>query len=447
MFSSVLKGIGSNFFAQFIVAAMQIVSVPVFVHVWGIERYGLWLMLYTIPAYLTLTDLGLATTAGSDMTARIATGDTPGALQVYRVVWVFVSLVALGLTLVGSLGIASAPDHWFPRRGITADDNIRRTLQLLLLYAVLILQSNLNSATFRAAGFYPFGTFVLAMTLLIEGVAAIGAAYCFGAMWAVAATLLGARAMILGFSSLALRRLVPWLSLRGPIPSFSVVRHLLVPSGATMANIAAETISLQGLLLVIGTVMSPRAAAIFGSVRTLSRFTISIASSVNNSVMPVFGAASARGDDLQKARLVLGNAAAVLVIVALSGIMLCGFGVDIMRLWTGNAIVPAASLIIALWLVAAIRDVWHLLATLLMATNRHSSYSFMFLAMAIACVVLAIPVVRHFGLAGATLCLIAMELVMVVTVIRTAIRLSLFSPRAVLAQLRHIGPAVRGLRR
>jgi len=54
---------------------VQIVSVPVFLHFWGVKLYGEWLIISGIPTYLRLSYVGFATVACNDMTMRVIADD------------------------------------------------------------------------------------------------------------------------------------------------------------------------------------------------------------------------------------------------------------------------------------------------------------------------------------------------------------------------------------
>ncbi len=64
---------------QVINLGVQIALVPIFLHAWGAERYGVWLLLSAIPTYLTFSDFGFTLSAKNEMTIKAAKGRTAGA--------------------------------------------------------------------------------------------------------------------------------------------------------------------------------------------------------------------------------------------------------------------------------------------------------------------------------------------------------------------------------
>jgi hypothetical protein len=72
MFRRILMGIGANTLAQVSIAFIQLLAVPILIQSWGVTRYGTWLMIFTLPSALAISDFGFATSAGNDMTMKFA---------------------------------------------------------------------------------------------------------------------------------------------------------------------------------------------------------------------------------------------------------------------------------------------------------------------------------------------------------------------------------------
>ena len=68
------RGLGSNSYGQLVSLVVQFATVPLLLTVWKVERYGLWLTLATVPAYLSMSDFGFAMAAANDMSMAVARG-------------------------------------------------------------------------------------------------------------------------------------------------------------------------------------------------------------------------------------------------------------------------------------------------------------------------------------------------------------------------------------
>ena len=58
MIKRLFRGIGANFLGQIINIVSRIVLVPLFLLAWGTDIYGEWLLLSSMVAYLSLTEMG-----------------------------------------------------------------------------------------------------------------------------------------------------------------------------------------------------------------------------------------------------------------------------------------------------------------------------------------------------------------------------------------------------
>lgn len=59
-----IKGLSANAFSQVVNIAIQLTSVPIFLHFWGVDLYGKWLIVSSIPAYLSMSDIGFGSPQG-----------------------------------------------------------------------------------------------------------------------------------------------------------------------------------------------------------------------------------------------------------------------------------------------------------------------------------------------------------------------------------------------
>src|SRR5690606_26689776 len=101
-------GLAAQTYSQAVTIGTQLLSVPVLISAWGVEQYGVWLLISAIPAYLALADLGFAQVGGSDMTMRLARGDREGALVTYQTTFAMNCVLGLACFAVVA-GFALSP--------------------------------------------------------------------------------------------------------------------------------------------------------------------------------------------------------------------------------------------------------------------------------------------------------------------------------------------------
>src|SRR5580692_12684631 len=79
-----LLGFLSNWIGKLAGTIIQLIQIPVFLHFWITPLYGEWMIVNSIPYYLSFTNAGFGTVAGNEMTMMVARNDREGALRVFQ---------------------------------------------------------------------------------------------------------------------------------------------------------------------------------------------------------------------------------------------------------------------------------------------------------------------------------------------------------------------------
>ena len=88
---------------------VQLIQVPVFLHFWSVPLYGDWMIVNSIPAYLSFSNIGFGSVAGNEMSILVATEDRDGALGVFQSCWWLISIICVGMIVVLGVGLAFVP--------------------------------------------------------------------------------------------------------------------------------------------------------------------------------------------------------------------------------------------------------------------------------------------------------------------------------------------------
>lgn len=392
-------------------AILQLLSVPVLVSAWGAERFGLWMMLTTIPTYFALTDLGFVQASTSDMTMQLANGDRKKVVSTFQSSFMLIlsmCAIAVAAFVAGVLVWAT----W-----IKPVDDIG-LLAVLAVYAATALLSRMSLCSLLATGHYAIGTLIYNGLVLAEGLAGLMTAFLGGEFVHVAACMLIARLVNMAVIYGLARRRVPWLDYGFSQASVGEVRRLLKPAMAAMTIPVALAINLQGVVLIVGAVLSPAAVAIYTPVRTCSRLLIQIIGVVNRASMPELARAFALSDGKQLAQILKLNGIMIGVLLLPGSIAFAVFGKIFVELWSGGHIVPEYSFVALLALATFVHGSWYFLSNLLLATNSHVSFAKYSFAASIVTLVLVLALSRALGLDGAGLALVLGEGICAIAVIR-----------------------------
>jgi O-antigen/teichoic acid export membrane protein len=426
---------------------IQLIQVPVFLHFWSVPLYGEWMIVNSIPAYLSFSNIGFGSVAGNEMTMMVARDDREGALRVFQSCWWLIALICTASIILLSGGLYYLPAARLLKLTSLGESDTKWIIFYLGVSVLLGQLEQLLQSAYRAIGRYPFGTF-------LKSLLSLGA---FGCM--IVAVILGAgprNIAITIFFCILVRRDIPWLRFGWQHASFEEIRKLARPAIAFMGFPIGNALNLQGTLLAVGYALGPTAVVIFGTARTVSRVAIQMVQMVNTTFEPEMSIAfGARNFELTRALLRRACQLAIFVAVAIVIVML-SFGPWFLTHWTGGRVPPSRPLLAILLLVVLFYALWSTSATLMTSTNQHQRLATYFIIGTSLSCVLCYIFARFYGLYGAAASLLVAEIVMNLYVVPACLRIAhdtlpaflasmlsipeVIHPRALLARIRRSRP-------
>ncbi len=405
-----VRGVSANLFGQAVTIAIQLVSLPLLIRVWGVEVYGLWLVISAIPAYLAFLDAGFGTAAGNHMVAQVVKANAGAAAHVYNALNLLVLAVVVGLgapIVIGAL--------WFPWTAVfdlpAASGRFDVAVAAVAAYGLVCLLMSVAQAGFRADGSYAFGAALSHALRLIESAAMLSVAVMGHGLAAAAVTLLIVRIAGTVATVVTMHRTVPWLAFNRRDAAWPELRRLMRPAFAVMLFPAAFAISLQGMTLLIAALVSVKAVVVFTAIRTLTRIGLQTVAVVTQAVMPEYTAA-AQGDHARLARLVAFNTTAALGIALVLAAGLCAAGGWFIGVWSGGQVDAPLGLVGLMAAVMVVQAVATVPLNLLISVNRHANCGIVMVAGALVALAGAALLLPQWGLDGAAAMLLATDIVM-----------------------------------
>ena len=396
--SRILAGISANLFGQAVTVAVQVAGVPVLLHYWGVEYYGEWLLLFTLPAYLGLSDLGLGTVATTEISMCMARSDYQAASRIFRGAFCFVVSVGLALCLLFAAAVYLLPFHnWLNLKSISAAE-LAPTLSLLTAYTFLAIFLTLLVGAYRSVGQYGRGQVISNTFRLLEFSAMLISVALGKGIVEAAAAYLTVRLGYAIFVWVDIRRLAPWLRLEKFSWEWPVLRPLLPPSFSMMTVYMGQSLVSQGLVTIIGITLGAASVVLFSTVRTLCNFARQMIGVINLSVFSEY-AISLGSQDLSAARRLHTRTVQANVALTLASVVgLAALGPLVLRWWTDGA-VSAAQPFFALYLVyLLVNSLWLGSWNMLLGCNRHQSITRYYLLVSVAALALAWVGLNRFGI-------------------------------------------------
>ena len=393
----VIAAMGANSFGQGIIVLTQLLSLPLYLHFWDMSRYGMWLMISALPTYVSMTDVGMVTAAGTRMTMDMARGSVDAANAVFQSAFAFM-LIVCGAVAALCIPLALL----VPLKGLHTWDE-RIALAVLLCSTLLALFGGLNEAMFKATGRFASSLMVSNLTRLAEWAGWMAGLAIFGTFSAVAITGLVCRALSLSIAIYAANRGARGLRWGLAAASFSEIKSLIRPAVAFMSFPLSNALSIQGVTLLVGTLFGTATLAIFNAFRTLARITTQATSIFAHSLNVEFatrysvaGGSGVKDAYFHAVRLGAAIALATSLLVYLLSPPLLAF-------WSHHRIAFRADLMSVLAVYAAFTGLWHVPRALLISTNEHVGLSLWTLVWAATSLLMSLALGKLLGVVGVAL--------------------------------------------
>jgi O-antigen/teichoic acid export membrane protein len=417
-----MRGLGASALGPIVTAIIQLGSVPILLHVWGVARYGDWLLLSAIPSYLTLTDLGFGDASGSEMSMSVAANDRNRALETFQSSWALVSAVSFMILFLASLVAWNIPWQKWLHLSTISSPQAAAVIVALAAYVVVAQQNGIAESGFRAGGNFATGTFWLMILRLSEVTGATIIALRGGTLLAVACTYLIIRVIGTIAYIILLRRLSPWIRYGIRQARLGTIQRLAAPAFGFMAFPIAYAINLQGFTLLIGAMLGPVAVVSFATLRSLSRVSFQIIGVIKVAIWPELSRAFGEGKVSLARQLHRHACQASLGLSVGGGVLLALVGPYIYETWIRHRVPFNAPCFYILLAVVVTNSLWDTSSVIPMSVNGHCRIAVLYIGAGLLSLILARIMVPHLGIVGAAAALLASDALMTGYVVRTALR-------------------------
>jgi O-antigen/teichoic acid export membrane protein len=404
MLKRLYQGVGANFLGQIINLASKILLVPLFLLAWGADIYGEWLLLSSLVAYLTLTDMGGAVYIGNRMTQAYAHRDQ----ELFRKILHTGLALFLAIPLVVLVVFLTVIFFFNPASFLHISQTSHRTIMLVLAllafqFAISLPQGILLRVYF-ATEMLPRGVMLANLMQLMSLLFVAGGLWLGWGMVAIAAL----QTIPYGFTAtLALRdlnRKFPELkifSLRDADFSFGL--SFIKPSLHFFLIQLNQAFSVQGIIIIIGMLLGPIQVVLFSTMRTIINLIRSLFEQVSHAAWPEMTRLDAQ-DDTDKFFLLFRLILRSTLIGSIFFITIFHFYGDFIYHFWLRKTVPFQQSVMDLFLIYMAQFIfWLTCSHPLLATNRHHTLSKILVISSILTIALAYWGGQHLGLPGIVL--------------------------------------------
>lgn len=360
----------------------QLLSVPIFLKYWGVELYGEWIALNTLTAYFQMTDVGLNTATGNSFTFNYVRGqlDKCTILINNNIFFILIAFIVILLVVLG-LGELGFFVRLF-RFSLIGPSIVNGCLLLLFLQVMIGTFNNLLNTFYTATNHYARGIMIdnvirfAEYAILIIGVSS-GISILYVLLLGVIVKLLGLIYKFIDSSryyklSLSIRYL-----------RVAELKEIFLPAISFFSFPVANSLTFQGVTLLINFFLGSAAVVLFNTTRTLVNFCKSTIDILHKSVWPEISIIYGK-QDLFKLRQIHYRTLAYSILLALSTTLILFFiGEYLYDIWTKGAVKFDLILFTLLLLALITNTIWSSSTVLLQATNNHKAFSLFYLLAAI----------------------------------------------------------------
>lgn len=415
-----LKNLVASLMARLLVVARQLMLVPLFLHVWGVDKYGEYVLLSAIPTVLAMSNLGIGTAAGTRVAVEIAGGRIADAARTY-----FAGLTvtfAIGTLLVGVA--ATMPGLWI---GLGTRFHLLKHPELILTLLVISVASDLSNEVFRGVftgvgraatgmqimnGYQTFRLGVMALTLWLQQSPLVVVA--IDSFINVIATL-----FLFGPTI----RYCPELYKHGFGFDQKVARELLKIGLGFQASSVWLAILFQGSLFLANAAMGAAGAATWSTLRAVGRSLNQLLSMVNQTVLPELQMAIAR-EEFDTARRLHGMAVSISAVIGLlASLPLAVAGPWVYHIWTRGQIDVPFSVWPIIGITGLLNSVWWTSVIVHRAMNRPWIMNVSGIIAAVVSVLTMYALATSMGIVGFAIGALVFEVAMAGLVLSTSLKM------------------------
>lgn len=424
MKQALIRNFAGASFGRVSILLFRVAQVPLLLSALAVDEFGRWLVLASLPSWLTLANLGFGNVAANEMSMAVAAGDVPRARSLFSTAIVVVTVIsAVGAALMWPVAVY-IPWERFIGASAERHGELSGAVFWLAITVLLSFYIDIFGGRFRAgrkahwamimAGFRPWLELLAQVTVLQFTVR-----FDILAGAAVAATLVYLVS-------------IQWLSWRSmPALAFSLGQtepsqfgELFRKGLAFQAFPIGNALLFQGNLLVVQTFLGPAAVALFATVRTLVRSVTQLMELVNQVIWPELSHLLGAGNLPQAARLHRAGVCLSISGAILSVIGLGLFGGTLYGWWTKTAIALPPHVLLLFLLPIPFNALWYTSSVVHAASNRHEGLAIRYLIGSSLAVLACIAFSQSYGMEGAALSTLVGDLLLIPYVLRQSLVLT-----------------------
>lgn len=420
----VRRNLIANLFGLGVNLLNQIVLVPFYIIYWGNELYSDWIVLSSLTAIFSMSDVGLNNVIQNRFSIKYSEGDIKecNSLLSCNFVIVTITFAAFLVIAFSYLVLVDITEHMGVRVLSRRDAGL--VFILLLAKVFITMYSGIQNAIYRATHHADRSIYLDQLTFLIVVLITFLFVVTKMDMVFLCVSICIPYFVLVVFKYFDSRKYfehhISLLHFNWPL-----VRKMLMPSLTFMSFPIGNSIILQGFTLVVNKFFGADEVVLYNTSRTMCNFIKTLLGTIQSSVWPEYSIAFGEKDysrmrSLHKKSLRLSIGFSLLV-----GVFILLFGPFIYDLWLHGEVSFNYPLMIGLVAALIIEGVWISSSVTVMATNNHNRLGLSYVIIASIGLLLSVLVIHYYDyLPLITIPLMIIQFTMMIISLRESLRLT-----------------------
>ncbi|HDZ62789.1 MAG TPA: hypothetical protein ENH40_06570, partial [Nitrospirae bacterium] len=335
-----LKGLGANTMGLGLHLVSRLVFAPMFLKAWGMDIYGEWLILSSVVAYLSLTDLGGQLYIVNRLTQAYAKNECEEFCRILHTGLALFLILPLVIYLLFISVVVSVQAETYLHISESSHDVVSWVMAILGFQFLFSLPQGLLLGVYRATGMLPRGVMLFNINLGLQILFVIVGLQYGGGMVLVSILQLIPILLVVFYAAHELNRRFPQFGLL-TFRNVSLTEGLsfIKPSMHFLLIQLSQAIAIQGPVLAVGAALGSIQVVVFSTLRTMGNLISQLLGLIARSVWPEMTTLDA-GQDMEKlTRLFRVILRLTMVGAAVAVTFLHFFGEMVYHLWLRQAVV------------------------------------------------------------------------------------------------------------
>lgn len=389
----------------------RLIQVPIFLSALSLDEYGQWLMLYTIPSVLLLSNPGFAAVAATKLNIEFAAGQEEDAKKTYTTGFFLIIILSVVLGVLAYVASILIPWSTFLQASSKQALDIQNAAFLLACAVLVSLPTDLFVGAFKAARKMHWAMHLSNLKIWLE-LLTIYVTLQYTTSFAYIAGAILFASTVYGCIFYACSRYVtPTLFFQKSMLDLTQIRYLAKKGVSFQGLAVGNALMLQGSLLAVQATLGSASVVIFNTARALVGAVLQGMGTLNTVTNSEFSQLIGEGN-LKKASRLHRITAMLTIVMGFTGtFVLAIWGTELYSLWTGGKLEMPRKLLLLFLLPIPIVAIYASSAGIHTASNRHEGLALRHVVGSALSVFACYYLSKSFGLYGAAAAMVILNIV------------------------------------